>query len=130
MEILFHECADAWHGTLQEGALKTTLGRALSGCANCRAYEASLDGVVAGYIVYALEPGGAHWHYVFVDEQFRRRGAGTRLFRAMLDDIEVNWTKGAAYSVEAHATSEDGRALVLALGFKEQQDPIYVYTHP
>ena len=50
-------------------------------------YEALVDGEVAGYIAYRLQPGLITLLHTEVDPAFEGHGVGSRLVAAALDDI-------------------------------------------
>lgn len=55
--------------------------------AGAHRYEALVDGEVAGYLVYRLEPGLITLLHTEVDPAFEGHGVGSRLVAAALDDI-------------------------------------------
>ncbi len=49
-------------------------------------YEASLDGVLAGFVTYQLEPGGIVFLHTKTEPAFEHRGVASHLARVALDD--------------------------------------------
>ncbi|HVM30849.1 MAG TPA: GNAT family N-acetyltransferase [Candidatus Limnocylindrales bacterium] len=52
-----------------------------------RRYEALLDGQLAGFSQYRLEPGTITFTHTFVDPAFEGRGIGSLLVQRQLDDV-------------------------------------------
>jgi uncharacterized protein len=49
-------------------------------------YEASVDGVLAGFVNYRLEPGGIVFLHAETEPPFEHRGVASRLAQVALDD--------------------------------------------
>jgi predicted GNAT family acetyltransferase len=52
-------------------------------------YEAYLDGLLAGFLTYRLEPGGIVFLHAETEPAFERRGVASRLAGVALDDARA-----------------------------------------
>jgi predicted GNAT family acetyltransferase len=52
-----------------------------------RRFEAYLDGQLAGFAQYRLQPGRITFTHTKVDEEFEGKGIGSRLVRHALEDV-------------------------------------------
>ena len=50
-------------------------------------FEALVDGALAGYAEYRLEPGAVVFTHTVVDDAYEGRGVGSRLVRGALDTV-------------------------------------------
>ena len=85
-------------------------------CARC--LLASSDHKVIGYVLYWTLPGEADIHNLAVDKDYRRRGIGTRLLRAVIDEGREQGL--GRVTLEVRRSNEAAQGLYRSLGFLVQ----------
>jgi predicted GNAT family acetyltransferase len=60
-------------------------------------YEIEVDGVVAGFIMYRIEPGVLELVHTDVDPKWEGKGVGAALVQGALDDVRARGLKVRPY---------------------------------
>jgi [ribosomal protein S18]-alanine N-acetyltransferase len=85
-------------------------------CARC--LLASSDDKIIGYVLYWALPGEADIHNLAVDNDYRRRGIGSCLLRAVIDEATQQGL--ARVTLEVRRSNEAAQGLYHSLGFVVQ----------